>query len=1309
MKRIRIGKDISMRWEITTDGVAIPLDGRDLTVEIKSPNGIENNIPYRIDGNILIMTYYGYEQKMTGEYSITLWEKKGKPGQNVVDVIRAFELVRTSQKEDDFVGGDLQIESVDLGTENFDILTEGGYRGINIDTLQAEALEDSVNINGKTYSNESFTITLPKANLDSAGVMSADDKQTLQEHGNSISQLESTTSGHSNAISQINAKLDEHTESINAKITTDRIEDGAVTIGKLEQSIQSLITNISKNASFAGIATPTTNPGIPDGPVFYLAIEPGVYSNFGGISVADGEAVILEWKGNWVKKATSLVPKTSIINLNRGIISSEIFRKGQNIAFSKDSFFKFGFYTQQGTFTECSDANSWGWKWNLVFIPVIKDINFKVKTSNKPSSDVCKIFFVGDDFSVNRKIDYNKNEEIVVTSQEGDAYIAVQYSDDMYVIPDKTYKFVTSVSAKLSATTNTIPLSTLYHKNNNLVENPFNFSRFGYYSSINAGTSFSNEDDSNHWGMAWSVIFIPVKTGVIYNVTNAKGPDKQRKIVMVDINLKVNHGIENTENEITALEGDIYLAVAYGATVKCSNSYYIDYNRLAIKKQSDEAKATADEAKSTINGLIKANTDFLYLGEIKTGYYDNAGHFEDTSSNFSDWKTIIIPIEPLKTYKWSSYYGIANANHAILNENKKVVKLLPITTTSQYREEQTLLAEAEHYYFALQTKKANISNSYFKSTEDIILESISLIKKIEKNTNDIEQVKESIGVVKKDFSVINIPYIFGLVNSALYSREYVVRLFPESFLDVKPEVPALVNYRRDVAISRQRKTTAIYEKITKKILLSANGYNDKTVSLDFHVLNEKVFENKNIRICLFGVSFDSIDYKNDDGSNEEGGTMTAALLEKYIRMSAKDNDYTVNYVSIGTLGHGNGDTFQYNGETLNSRGKHEARGGHNGVCYLRQPMNFSPTNVDYDPNVSGTSATGLIQWLMNGLRYRVPYNQEYSTAGTDYGTFEKTAEKLKALRYTPFGKYHHDYAEELWEFCNKKGWIDKVSGSYSAWTGSAEQKQIIDKCMDYVAENPDYPFFDRDTARQTSYTDGTPKDILDKTQYALNYNKYLERYRTMDDLGARLSINDENPAGKTVEGTDSKTYTVGSKVTSQALLERYDVCKPTHVIWDMMFNDWGYYGSGDTGNSDGTDALEMTELFIEAIKKQLGEDIIFGLKAKKSNGAFFPDVWGDICLGQSYSPQGKLVNYNKLLISKYSDLSQKVSWVPIFPASIPFATNFTQEFDDFVYDKILVGSGETYSSTSDVTHEGLRSAKSMTYQIYGWLAYTIKD
>lgn len=96
-------------------------------------------------------------------------------------------------------------------------------------------------------------------------------------------------------------------------VTTDKLSNGAVTIGKLEPSIQSLITNISKNASFAGIATTTTNPGTPDGPVFYLATEQGIYSNFSGVELTEGESAILQWKnGTWTKKTTGLAVQEAV-------------------------------------------------------------------------------------------------------------------------------------------------------------------------------------------------------------------------------------------------------------------------------------------------------------------------------------------------------------------------------------------------------------------------------------------------------------------------------------------------------------------------------------------------------------------------------------------------------------------------------------------------------------------------------------------------------------------------------------------------------------------------------------------------------------------------------------------------------------------------------------------------------------------------------------------------------------------------------------------------------------------------------------
>lgn len=71
IKLIRIGKDISLRWSILTDGAAIPLQGRDLTLEMKSPIGKVIILPYRVDGNVITITYYGYEQTVVGEYSLT--------------------------------------------------------------------------------------------------------------------------------------------------------------------------------------------------------------------------------------------------------------------------------------------------------------------------------------------------------------------------------------------------------------------------------------------------------------------------------------------------------------------------------------------------------------------------------------------------------------------------------------------------------------------------------------------------------------------------------------------------------------------------------------------------------------------------------------------------------------------------------------------------------------------------------------------------------------------------------------------------------------------------------------------------------------------------------------------------------------------------------------------------------------------------------------------------------------------------------------------------------------------------------------
>lgn len=55
--------------------------------------------------------------------------------------------------------------------------------------------------------------------------------------------------------------------------------------------------NKLKNAGYlyAGIANPTTNPGTPDGPIFYIALQAGTYSNFGNTEIDN--TGIFTWDG----------------------------------------------------------------------------------------------------------------------------------------------------------------------------------------------------------------------------------------------------------------------------------------------------------------------------------------------------------------------------------------------------------------------------------------------------------------------------------------------------------------------------------------------------------------------------------------------------------------------------------------------------------------------------------------------------------------------------------------------------------------------------------------------------------------------------------------------------------------------------------------------------------------------------------------------------------------------------------------------------------------------------------------------------
>lgn len=77
--------------------------------------------------------------------------------------------------------------------------------------------------------------------------------------------------------------------------------------GKILQNVlNSVISNLGANATYAGIATPTTVPGNPDGNLFYIAATPGIYVNFNGYELTDKIVVFTNNTGTWVATKVEL-------------------------------------------------------------------------------------------------------------------------------------------------------------------------------------------------------------------------------------------------------------------------------------------------------------------------------------------------------------------------------------------------------------------------------------------------------------------------------------------------------------------------------------------------------------------------------------------------------------------------------------------------------------------------------------------------------------------------------------------------------------------------------------------------------------------------------------------------------------------------------------------------------------------------------------------------------------------------------------------------------------------------------------------
>lgn len=106
------------------------------------------------------------------------------------------------------------------------------------------------------------------------------------------------------------ANFNELKEAIKQVIKTNGNEE--ITGAVMQNTLLSLISSLSSNRTYAGIANVQTIPGTPDGNVFYIASQTGDYPNF-GLSLKSGETAIFynDSSGAWVKASSEFASTTA--------------------------------------------------------------------------------------------------------------------------------------------------------------------------------------------------------------------------------------------------------------------------------------------------------------------------------------------------------------------------------------------------------------------------------------------------------------------------------------------------------------------------------------------------------------------------------------------------------------------------------------------------------------------------------------------------------------------------------------------------------------------------------------------------------------------------------------------------------------------------------------------------------------------------------------------------------------------------------------------------------------------------------------
>lgn len=147
-QKIRITKDITIRWRVLTNGKVESLSGRNLLLYLTDPFGRKIRLDFSVtDTNLISATFAGKDHEKLGRYTLTLAENQGQNASTALDVVDAFVLVpRTSDEGDESSCHNLEIAALDLegdmaiggrGMSAYEVWLSQGNEGTEADFFEA--------------------------------------------------------------------------------------------------------------------------------------------------------------------------------------------------------------------------------------------------------------------------------------------------------------------------------------------------------------------------------------------------------------------------------------------------------------------------------------------------------------------------------------------------------------------------------------------------------------------------------------------------------------------------------------------------------------------------------------------------------------------------------------------------------------------------------------------------------------------------------------------------------------------------------------------------------------------------------------------------------------------------------------------------------------------------------------------------------------------------------------------------------------------------------------------------------------------